>query len=144
MRAQEIRLSSLVILGRGEVAQRLSWLQILRKVPSKRPAHGAPRGDPHSMSKLDAGPRLAIAEVGARASSRCTAPLRGVVHQATMHACLGVRCRDPNLAATLCGTGAPDFIRLRAVIYVIFAKHVIYACGHPSRRTRAEPACSSG
>jgi len=26
----------------------------------------------------------------------------------------------------------------------IYGENVIYACGHPSRRTRAKPACSSG
>jgi len=30
------------------------------------------------------------------------------------------------------------------MIDVINGENVIYACGHPSRRTRAKPACSSG
>src|SRR6201999_654270 len=52
----------------------------LRKASSKRPGHGAPRGGPHSRSKLDAGPRLATAEVGTKPSSRCTGPpFRGAV-----------------------------------------------------------------
>jgi hypothetical protein len=34
------------------------------------------------VAQDDAGPRLAIAEVGTEPSSRCTAPLRGVVMEA--------------------------------------------------------------
>jgi hypothetical protein len=30
------------------------------------------------------------------------------------------------------------------MVNVINGENVIYACGHPSRRTRAKPACSSG